>query len=77
MSEREDELLDQRHSEVLAAILGVHSRLDALNGRTRTLENKITILEERTPPSRIAAGSISAIVSGLISGLGMWVSNQK
>lgn len=41
---REDELLDQRHQEVITAISGVHSRLDLLNGRTRTLENKVSVL---------------------------------
>ena len=41
---REDDLLDQRHQEVITAISGVHSRLDLLNGRTRTLENKVSVL---------------------------------
>ena len=41
---REDELIDQRHQEVLGAIKGVHDRLDTLNGRTRTLENKVSVL---------------------------------
>lgn len=41
---REDELIDQRHNEVLDAIKGVHDRLDTLNGRTRTLENKVSVL---------------------------------
>ena len=41
---REDELLDQRHSEILTAISGVHERLDTLNGRTRKLENTVGVL---------------------------------
>jgi hypothetical protein len=41
---REHELLDQRHTEILTAISGVHERLDTLNGRTRTLENKVSVL---------------------------------
>ena len=41
---REDELIDQRHQEVLSAISGVHTRLDTLNGRTRNLESKVTVL---------------------------------
>ena len=44
MSDREDALIDQRHKEVLGAIQGVHERLDTLNGRTRTLENKVSVL---------------------------------
>lgn len=41
---REDDLIDQRHQEVLGAIRGVHDRLDLLNGRTRSLENKVGVL---------------------------------
>jgi hypothetical protein len=44
MSDREDQLIDQRHQAVMDAIEGVHTRLDTLNGRTRTLENKVTVL---------------------------------
>jgi hypothetical protein len=44
MTNREDELLDQRHDAIMAAIEGVHARLDTLNGRTRTLENKVSVL---------------------------------
>jgi hypothetical protein len=44
MANREDELLDQRHSAIMTAIEGVHARLDTLNGRTRTLENKVSVL---------------------------------
>lgn len=45
MSDREDELIDQRHQEVLGAIQGVHDRLDTLNGRTRTLEKHMGVLQ--------------------------------
>lgn len=41
---REDELMDQRHREVLDAIAGVNDRLDVLNSRTRYLENKVSVL---------------------------------
>ena len=41
---REDDLLDQRHQELLTAISGVHERLDVLNGRTRKLENTVGVL---------------------------------
>lgn len=44
MGDREDDLIDQRHQEVLGAIQGVHDRLDTLNGRTRTLESKVSVL---------------------------------
>lgn len=41
---REDELLDQRHDQILTAISGVHDRLDVLNGRTRKLEQRVSVL---------------------------------
>lgn len=44
MNNRIDELLDDRHRQVLTAISGVHDRLDIINGRTRTLENKVSVL---------------------------------
>jgi hypothetical protein len=44
MSSREDDLMDQRHQEVIGAISGVHERLDKLNGRTRALESKVSVL---------------------------------
>jgi hypothetical protein len=76
MANREDQLLDQRHEELLAAIKGVHERLDTLNGRTRTLETRTAVLEERTPAGKIASG-VSALVSGLISGIGLWLSSRQ
>lgn len=45
MSEREDQLIDKRHDEVMAAIKGVHTRLDVLNGRTRKLEVEQGVLK--------------------------------
>ena len=74
MSDREDELLDQRHQEVLRAIEGVHDRLDTLNGRTRELEVKVKVLEDRSP-GRTSAG-VSAVVSGIVTGVAMWFSKQ-
>ena len=44
MSDREDNLLDQRHQQVITAISGVHDRLDLLNGRTRKLEQRVSVL---------------------------------
>lgn len=60
MANREDELLDQRHAEVLSAISGVHVRLDTLNGRTRTLENKVSVLSW-------AYGVAGVIVAGVMA----------
>ena len=57
---REDDLLDQRHEEVLTAISGVHARLDTLNGRTRILENKVTVLTWAYGLATACAAFISA-----------------
>ena len=43
-SDRINQLEDQRHQAVMEAIEGVHTRLDTLNGRTRALENKVSVL---------------------------------
>lgn len=61
---REDQLLDQRHSEVITAISGVHERLDQLNGRTRTLENKVTVLSWAYGVAGLALAAIWAKFTG-------------
>lgn len=47
-------------------IAGVHDRLDALNGRTRTTEQTLAVLQERIPggPKQAAAwgGGIAGVV---------------
>ena len=52
-----------------ADIQGVHERLDALNGRTRAVENKVSVLEDRgirttDPTARRAAWFVG--LSGLL-----------
>lgn len=64
MASREDELLDQRHNELLGAIRGVHDRLDTLNGRTRSLERKVAVLQW----AYTAAGVVIAYVSSKVTG---------
>lgn len=52
-------------------IKGVNQRLDDLNGRTRTTENKIAVLEERTadtPPSSRKQIAGFGTLGGLLSG---------
>jgi hypothetical protein len=39
------ELFDERHEAVMDGIKGIHARLDQLNGRTRTLETKVAVLQ--------------------------------
>jgi hypothetical protein len=64
MTNREDELLDQRHEEVLGAIKGVHERLDTLNGRTRILENKVSVLSWAYGLAAFVAAAIVAKFTG-------------
>ena len=61
---REDELIDQRHQEVLTAISGVHTRLDTLNGRTRNLESKVTVLSWAYGLASIAVTAVWAKLIG-------------
>lgn len=64
MSDREDDLIDQRHQEVLGAIKGVHDRLDTLNGRTRTLENKVSVLSYAYTAGAAVIGFITYKITG-------------
>jgi DNA-binding transcriptional LysR family regulator len=47
------------------------------NGRVGKAETRLAVLEERTPPSRLETNGLSAIISAVISGVGMWLSAQK
>lgn len=47
------------------------------NSKVAKHDSRISVLEDRTPASRTETSTISAIVSGLISGLGMWIGSQK
>ena len=64
MSNREDALIDQRHQQVMTAISGVHDRLDLLNGRTRTLENKVSVLSWAYGVAGVIGAAIWAKFSG-------------
>lgn len=48
----------------MGAIQGVHTRLDTLNGRTRTLENKVSVLSWAYGAAGIIAASIVAKFTG-------------
>lgn len=61
---REDDLLDQRHDAVMMAISGVHTRLDTLNGRTRALENKVTVLSWAYGVAGIAVTAVWSKITG-------------
>ena len=60
----------ERWMQMLRAdIREVHDRLDVLNGRTRTTEQKIAVLEDRSDTSRTTAAGWGAGVSGVIVGV--------
>lgn len=44
------------------------------NGRTGKLETRVSVLEDRSP-GRVSA-SVSAIVSGVLTGVGIWLSRD-
>ena len=64
--------------EVIAMQRSANGRLGTLEGdMPEDLRERLKAVEERNPQGRVATGSISAIVSAVISGLSMWASNQK
>ena len=63
-SDRVNQLEDQRHQAIMGAISGVHERLDTLNGRTRTLENKVSVLSWAYGLAAFVGSVIAAKFSG-------------
>ena len=57
-------------------VQGVHRRLDTLNGRTRTAESAIAVLQDRSTEDRrstaAVSGGIAVLVAGVAEGL-RWV----
>lgn len=67
-------LADERHRQLMAALDGIHERLDALNGRTRRNETDLATITERVEnlrPGRQGgiAGMIGGVVAGFLAGL--------
>ena len=61
----QQQLLDERHTALMAAIVAVHDRLDLLNGRTRESERHIAVLDDRS--NRTNAISISALSAVVVA----------
>ena len=66
----QQQLLDERHAALMAAIVAVHERLDTLNGRTRASEQLIAVLDDRS--GRSNAISISALSAVIVAAI-YWV----
>ena len=66
----QQQLLDERHGALMAAIGAVHDRLDLLNGRTRESERHIAVLDDRS--NRTNAVSISALSAVVVAAI-YWI----
>jgi hypothetical protein len=47
------------------------------NSKVSKHAERLATLEERTPPGRIETGVVSAVISGIITGVGAWLNAQK
>lgn len=63
----QQQLLDERHAALMAAIVSVHDRLDLLNGRVRASEQHIAVLDDRS--NRTNAVSISALSAVVVAAI--------
>ena len=63
----QQQLLDERHTAVMAAMAGISDRLDMLNGRTRSSEQHIAVLEDRSNRNNaVSVSALSAVVGAII-----------
>lgn len=63
----QQQLLDERHTALMTAIIAVHERLDLLNGRTRESEQRIAVLDDRSGRSNaVAISALSAVIVAAI-----------
>ncbi len=66
-SAMDDQVLDERHAALMDALKGIHTRLDTLNGRTRTSEREIAVLADRSGRiNTIAISALSAVAAAAI-----------
>lgn len=65
------------HMDLMRADINeIAQLLRAQNGRVGIAETKLAVLEDRASPARVASG-VSAVVSGAIAGLGIWLSSKQ
>ena len=63
----QQQLLDERHTALMAAIVAVHDRLDLLNGRTRESERHIAVLDDRSWRSTtVSMSALSAVIAAAL-----------
>jgi hypothetical protein len=63
----DDQVLDERHTAIMSALISIQGRLDAINGRVRTSEQQIAVLSDRSGRSNaIAISALSAVVAATI-----------
>ena len=61
----DDKLADERHSQVMSAVIAIHHRLDQLNGRTRETEQQVAVLSDRSSRSNaLSWSSMGAVLAG-------------
>ena len=63
----QQQLLDERHTALMAAIAGISDRLDLLNGRQRASEQQLAVLDDRS--NRTNAVSISALSAVIVAAI--------
>ena len=64
MDEHVLQLLAERHESIVTRLDGINDRLDVLNGRTRSAEQKIAVLHDR---QRLLWGGLSAVGAAFIA----------
>ena len=60
--------LEAMEHRLLAAVRGVHERLDLLNGRTRQVETSVAVLHDRSERDSARAASWGAGAGAAIAG---------
>jgi hypothetical protein len=58
---------EERHEAIMAAIHGIHTRLDVLNGRTRACENDLLLMKDRQVRFSAVAGSILTALAAALA----------
>lgn len=62
-------LAHEQHRQIMDELKEIKAQTMETNGRTRVLETKVAILEERNPGKQGGAwGAVSGLVGGFLSG---------